>query len=80
MLSGGVAGGERLSPEQVTILLSGGKERASGLKSWSELSLEIQCTKNKGEGQRGYQYSRGCLFMVRGSGIVDLFAPVYRYA
>ncbi|OWA52985.1 hypothetical protein BV898_17423 [Hypsibius exemplaris] len=39
-----------------------------------EHSLSLMCNKNKGEGEQGYAYSREYFFIVRESGIIDIFA------
>ena len=44
----------------------------------TDFDVSRMCRKNTGAGDRGYNYSRGYVFDVRGRGIVDYFAPIYR--
>ena len=68
---------DNLEPDQMNKLLSQDTETGASTLC-TNFDVNRMCRKNTGAGERGYNYSRGYVFIVRASGIVDYFAPIYR--
>ena len=72
-----VVGSTDLTPQQINSILAQAVAEPDGTLC-EKFDPSQACRKDKGEGKRGYSYSRGYVFGVRASGFIECVAPIYR--